>query len=27
MKSGTSNELAEDEKVRRLYLGKKFELR
>ncbi len=27
MKSGTSNELADDEKVRRLYLGKKFELR
>ncbi len=27
MKSGTSTELAEDEKVRRLYLGKKFELR
>jgi lipopolysaccharide export system ATP-binding protein len=27
MKSGTSNELAEDEKVRQLYLGKKFELR
>jgi len=27
MKSGTSNELAGDEKVRRLYLGKKFELR
>ncbi|UCG28946.1 MAG: LPS export ABC transporter ATP-binding protein [Bacteroidales bacterium] len=27
MKSGTSTELAEDEKVRRVYLGKKFELR
>jgi len=27
MKSGTSNELADDEKVRRLYLGKNFELR
>ncbi len=27
MKSGTSTELAEDEKVRSLYLGKKFELR
>ena len=27
MKSGTSTELAEDEKVRQLYLGKKFELR
>lgn len=27
MKSGTSEELAEDEEVRRVYLGKKFELR
>ena len=27
MKSGTSNELADDEKVRRLYLGQNFELR
>jgi len=27
LKSGTSNELANDEKVRRLYLGKNFELR
>ena len=27
MKSGTSTELAEDEKVRTVYLGKKFELR
>ena len=27
MKSGTSTELAEDEKVRKVYLGKKFELR
>ena len=27
MKSGTSTELAEDENVRQLYLGKKFELR
>jgi lipopolysaccharide export system ATP-binding protein len=27
MKSGTSEELAEDEEVRRVYLGQKFELR
>ncbi len=27
LKSGTSEELAEDEQVRRVYLGKKFELR
>ena len=27
LKSGTSKELSEDEEVRRLYLGKKFELR
>ena len=27
MKSGTSEELAEDEEVRRVYLGKNFELR
>ena len=27
LKSGTSSELADDEQVRRLYLGKKFELR
>jgi lipopolysaccharide export system ATP-binding protein len=27
MKSGTSNELASDEQVRRVYLGQKFELR
>jgi len=27
MKSGTSNELANDEQVRRVYLGQKFELR
>ncbi len=27
LKSGTSQQLAEDEKVRKLYLGKNFELR
>jgi lipopolysaccharide export system ATP-binding protein len=27
LKSGTSDELAEDEQVRRVYLGKNFELR